>query len=200
MLLLVLGPLIGSVLFAHGQLDLSDARLVGATLAGFAVGLVPFSAFQMQLRAWLAIHDARTPALVNLVITAVNVAADLALYLALPARERVVGLAVGFALSYLLGALVFARKLRQRLGPANERRVGRTHVRLTLAALVAAAPTYLAGRLLTHGLGLAPGAALVAVIVASTIGIAVFVTLARRMRIRELAELGALLRRSLPGA
>ena len=42
-----------------------QAHLTGQVLIAFAIGLVPFSAFQMQLRAWLAVRDSRTPALVN---------------------------------------------------------------------------------------------------------------------------------------
>src|SRR5207245_2199728 len=83
---------------------------------------------------WLAMHDSRTPALINVVITAVNVIADVVLYLALPSREKVVGLALGFSLSYFVGALWFGRSLRARLGPANEHRVARTYARLTVAA------------------------------------------------------------------
>ena len=195
--LIALGPLIGAVVFAHGNTDLSDARLTGATLAAFAVGLVPFSAFQVQLRAWLAMRDSRTPAMVNLVITAINVVADVVLYLALPARDKVVGLALGFSLSYIVGSLWFARALRARLGPANEHRVARTHVRLALASTIAVVPAYVAARLLTNSLGLDPESSLVAVVVALAVGGGIFAALARRMRIRELGELAAMVRNRL---
>jgi len=192
--LVALGPLIGAVVFAHGHTRLSDARLTGATLAAFALGLVPFSAFQVQLRGWLAMHDSRTPALVNFGITALNVLADLVLYVALPSRERVVGLAFGFSLSYFVGSLWFSRLLRARLGPANEHRVARTHVRLAAASVVAVVPAYAAARALTAGLGLDPESSLVAVIVALVIGAGVFIALARRMRIREFSELATMVR------
>jgi putative peptidoglycan lipid II flippase len=195
--MVALGPLIGAVVFAHGNTDLSNARLTGATLAAFAVGLVPFSAFQVQLRAWLAMHDSRTPALVNLGITALNVLADVVLYLALPSRQKVVGLALGFSLSYLVGTVWFARLLRSRLGPANEHRVLRTHVRLAVASLVAVVPAYAAARLLTGGLGLDPESSLVAVAVALVVGGGIFAAVARRMRIRELTELTAMVRNRL---
>jgi len=195
--LVALGPLIGAVVFAHGNTDLSDARLTGATLAAFAVGLVPFSAFQVQLRAWLAMRDSRTPAMVNVVITAINVVADVVLYLALPARDKVVGLALGFSLSYIVGSLWFARALRARLGPANEHRVARTHVRLALASTIAVVPAYVAARLLTNSLGLDPESSLVAVVVALAVGGGIFAALARRMRIRELGELAAMVRNRL---
>jgi putative peptidoglycan lipid II flippase len=195
--LVALGPLIGAVVFGHGNVGLSDARLTGATLAGFGVGLVPFSAFQVQLRAWLAMRDSRTPALVNLAITALNVIADVVLYLALPTREKVVGLAIGFSLSYLVGCVWFARSLRTRLGPANEHRVARTHVRLAIATLVAALPAYGTARLLTAGLGLDPESSLVAVVAALVVGGGIFAAVARRMRIRELAQLSAVVRSRL---
>lgn len=194
--LVALGPLLATVVFAHGYIGLSGARLIGAALAGFGIGLVPFSAFQVQLRAFLAVRDARTPFFVNIVITAVNVAADVALYLLLPAREKVAGLAVGFSVSYVVGVLVFARLLRQRLGP-TARRVGQTHVRLAVAGVAAAVPTYAAARLLTAGLGLGVEAALVAVIVACVIGGGVFLGVARRMRVAELEEMLATLRARL---
>ena len=197
--LVALGPLIGAVVFAHGNLGLSDARLTGATLAAFGIGLVPFSAFQVQLRGWLALRDARTPALVNLAITALNVLADVLLYVLLPAREKVVGLALGFVLSYVIGSLWFARLLRKRLGPANEHRVGRTLVRLSVASTIAVVPAYAAARALTAGLGLDPESSLVALVVAVLIGSAIFMSLARRMRIRELDELLTMVRGRLGG-
>jgi putative peptidoglycan lipid II flippase len=194
--LVALGPLLGTVVFSYGHIGLAGARLIGATLAGFGIGLVPFSAFQIQLRAFLAMRDSRTPALVNIGVTAVNIGADVALYLLLPAREKVVGLGVGFALSYTLGTLVFGVLLRRRLGAAD-RPVAQTHIRLATAALVAAAPAYLAARLLTAGLGLGVQAAFVAVAVAALAGGGVFLGLARRMRITELDELMVMVRRRL---
>ncbi|HLI56264.1 MAG TPA: murein biosynthesis integral membrane protein MurJ, partial [Actinomycetota bacterium] len=86
---IVLGPLIGAVLFAHHALGLSTGRLVGATLAAYAISLVPFSAFQLQLRAFYALHDTRTPALVNIALAVINVGADLVATAVFPAREQV---------------------------------------------------------------------------------------------------------------
>ncbi len=197
--LVVLGPLLGTVVFAHGNISVDGARLTGATLAGFAVGLVPFSAFQLQLRAWLALRDSRTPALVNLAATAVNLLADVALYLLLPPRERVVGLAVGFAASYVVGVLIFNRLLPRRIGTAPGEYVARTHVRLMVAAIPAAAVTYLLARLVTAGLGPGPGGALVAVLVAVAVGTPVFVVVALRLRVAVLRDVGRLLRRRSGG-
>lgn len=197
--LVVLGPLVGTVVLAHGNVSVDQARLTGAALAGFAVGLVPFSAFQLQLRAFLALGDARTPTLVNVAATAVNVLVDLLLYLVLAPRERVVGLAVGFAASYVVGSAAFVVLLRRRIGSAPRQHVTRTHVRLGLAAVVGAVPAYLLARLLTAGLGNAPAAAFVATVVGSAVGGTLFVLAARRLRVEELRDVGGLLRRGPAG-
>jgi putative peptidoglycan lipid II flippase len=194
--LVALGPLLGTVVFDYGHIDLPGARLIGGVLAGFGVGLVPFSAFQIQLRAFLALRDSRTPFVVNVLVTAINIGADVVLYQLLPGRGKVIGLAVGFSLSYVVGTLVLAAILRRRLG-ATGNPVARTHARLAVAAAAAAVPTYAVARLLTAGLGLGREAAFTAVVVAVLAGGATFLGLAHRMRIEELAELTAMLRRRL---
>ena len=194
--LVALGPLFATVVFAHGNIHLSGARLIGGALAGFGIGLVPFSAFQIQLRAFLAMRDSRTPALVNLLVTAVNIAVDVVLYLTLSARGRVVGLAIGFSVSYVVGTLVQAGLLRRRLG-GFDRPVARTHARLAAAGFAAAIPTYACARLLTAGLGLGAEAAFVAVVVACLVGGATFLALVTRMQIEEVAELKRLVRPGL---
>ncbi|HVB26635.1 MAG TPA: murein biosynthesis integral membrane protein MurJ [Mycobacteriales bacterium] len=187
------GPLLATVPFAHGHLRVADARLIGATLAGYAVSLVPFSAFQLQLRAFYALQDTRTPALVNIGVNLVNVAADVALYLVLPAREKVVGLAIGYSVSYLVGCLVFAGLLRRRLD-ASRQHVVRTYVRLGLAAVVAVLPAYALTRGVTAGLGLGPGAAFVALAAGLGLGGGIYVRLAGRLRVPEVAAVVATIR------
>jgi putative peptidoglycan lipid II flippase len=196
--LVALGPLLATVVFAHGNIGLPGARLIGGALAGFGIGLVPFSAFQIQLRAFLALRDSRTPALVNVAVTAVNVAVDVALYFALSPRNRVVGLAIGFSTSYLVGVVVQAVLLRRRLG-GFDRPVARTHARLAVAGVVAAVPTYVSARLLTAGLGVGAEAAFVAVVVACLVGGGTFIGLASRMHIDELGELRRLVRPGFRG-
>jgi putative peptidoglycan lipid II flippase len=191
--LVALGPLIGTIVFRYDQIGLSGARLIGGVLAGFGIGLVPFSAFQIQLRAFLAFRDSRTPFVVNVLVTAINIGVDVALYLLLPGRAKVVGLAVGFSVSYLVGTLTLGAILRRRLGTTGNE-VARTHARLFVAALVAAVPTYGVARLLTAGLGLGREAAFASVAVAVLAGGATFLGLARRMRIAELDELSTLVR------
>jgi len=194
--LLAFGPLIASIVFAHGRIDLEQARLTGAALGAFAVGLVPFAAFQMQFRAWLAMRDARTPALINVVATLVNVLVDLLLYVVLPADQRVVGLAAGFSVSYFVALAMSTSRLGWRLGAARRRGlVLRTHVRLLLATVVATVPAYAVARAVTASVGRHPGPAVLALLAGVTVGVPIFLALARRMRVSEIGELLAVSRR-----
>jgi putative peptidoglycan lipid II flippase len=193
LLLVLLGTPIAVLVLAHGQTTHSGAALTGRVLVGFAVGLLPFSAFQMQLRAWLAVHDSRTPTLVNLFITAINLVVDIALYVELPSADKVIGLAVGYSASYVVGTVVFAVKLRRRLGATRRTFVIRTHVRLITAAIVAAIPAELLVLVVRRAAGTGTIGSLATVAVATPIALGVFLTLVRRMRIAELGQLAGML-------
>lgn len=187
----VLGPLVGTVVFNHGRVGVADARQIGLVLAAFAVGLVPFSAFQLHLRAFYALQDTRTPALVNIAVNAVMVAVDLVLYAVLPAESRVIGLALGYAASYAAGFGLTNAVLRRRLPVRRDGRVLQTHVRLLVAALVAAAPTYAAAQLTGRAVGTGAAGSTVALTVALLVGSVCYVLVARRLRVAEVAALAA---------
>ena len=191
---IALGPLIGTALFAHHANSLSTGRLIGATLAGYAVSLVPFSAFQLQLRAFYALHDTRTPALVNIALAAINLAVDVFLFALLPPREQVVGLALGYSASYIAGFAWFSVLLRRRLGQHPRARVGRTLVRLTLAASLAVVPAYLLAKMVTAVMGLGMAGSLLGLGAGVAVGAPAYLALAERMHIPELAEVSDLAR------
>jgi putative peptidoglycan lipid II flippase len=192
-LLIVLGPAISVVVYQHGHITPAQAHRTGQVLVAFGIGLLPFSAFQMQLRAWLAVRDSRTPMLINLVATAVNLAIDVALYLTLPTPDKVIGLAVGYSLSYVLGTVVFTLLLRRRIVATERTYVIRTHVRLVVAGLLAAIPAEIITHLIGSGTASKPLGALATVAAAASVGLLVFVLVARRLRVSELNELLALL-------
>ncbi len=188
-LLVLLGVPIATVMFDHGNTTAEQARLIGELLAAFSVGLVPFSAFQMQLRAWLAVRDSRTPMLVNIGVTAVNLAADVILLVTLNGRDKIIGLGLGYSLSYLVGTVWFALLLRHRMTPSRPTHVIRTHVRLVVASVIAAVPTYLVSRIVTDHAGEGPAAALLEIVAAGGVGLLVFWIVIRQMRVRELDQL-----------
>jgi putative peptidoglycan lipid II flippase len=193
LLLVTLGTPIAVFVLAHGHTTQAGAVLTGHVLVAFAAGLVPFSAFQMQLRAWLAVHDSRTPMIINLWITLLNLAVDVLLYAVLPPDDRVIGLAAGYSISYAVGTVVFAAKLRRRFVATQRTYVIRTHIRLIVAALLAAVPTELVALAMRHVAGTGASGSLLTVAVAAPAGVLAFVLMARRMRVRELEQLVGLI-------
>jgi putative peptidoglycan lipid II flippase len=191
-LLVVLGPALGVLVFGHGRTTGADAHLTGQVLVAFGVGLVPFSAFQMQLRAWLAMRDSRTPMLVNIAATAVNLGLDVVLYETLPLHDKAIGLAAGYSASYVVGTVILAVKLRRRIVATVPTHVIRTHIRLLLAGVAAAVPVEIISRLIGGSTQAHPSGALLTVVLAGGPGLVVFVLIARRLRITELSQLVAL--------
>jgi putative peptidoglycan lipid II flippase len=187
--LMALGPQVGVAVFAYGNTTVPDARFIGTVLAAFAVGLVPFSFFQLQLRAFYAVRDTRTPAVLNIWVNVINVAVDVALYVVLPDRWRVVGLALGYSASYAVGLALMTGALRRRIGGVDGHQVVRTVVRLVVAAVPAGLVA--AGLALGVRAALGPGraGALTGLAAGLAGGGVLFALAARRMRIRELSAL-----------
>jgi putative peptidoglycan lipid II flippase len=184
--------------FAHGATSVSDASRIGATLAAFAVALVPFSAFQLQLRAFYAMADSRTPALVMCAVAAVNIASGLLLAALLPDRERAVSLALAFALSYAAGATICFRLLTRRLRGVEGRRITRTVVRSGVAGALAAGIAYAIAGFVRALVGSGVTGSLLGVVAGTLVGGAFYAVAAWRMteELRAVASLaGARFRR-----
>ena len=199
----VLGRDIATLIFAHGRVSVDEGVEIGAVLAAFAFGLVPFSLFQLQLRAFYAMRDTRTPALVNVAVNAVNIVAALALFAALPEEHRVVGLALGYSASYGAGFAVSSLLLRRRLDGLEGPRTLRTVVRLGLAAAlgfgVAAVVAAVLRAALDGATGEGPLTAAVVLVVAGAVGASLFAVAATRMRVAEVAAVTRLVRARLGG-
>jgi putative peptidoglycan lipid II flippase len=144
--LVLAGPIV-RLLLEHGVAGPGSTALVSEVLTYFALGLFSFSAFMLFLRAFYAMSDTRTPALVNLFAVGVNIAADLALFPAL----GVPGLALGHAIAYTFAALVSGVILRKRLGGLEGRSLARGMVKVIVAAAATAGAAWGAARLVTGG-------------------------------------------------
>ena len=195
----VLGRDVAVLVFARGQTSVEDARFIGLLLGVFAAGLVPFSLYQLQLRAFYALQDTRTPTLINLGVNAVLVGTDVALYLTLPDDVRVVGLAAGHAASFLAGLVLCSVVLSRRVGGLDASLVVRTVVRCLLAcalpALVAAGLAAAVHRVVGDG----PLAAAVSLVLAGGTLAGGYVLLAGRLRVPEVAEVVGPVLARLPG-
>jgi putative peptidoglycan lipid II flippase len=191
---MVLAVPITRLLLQHGAASPEDARRVADTLVFFSFGLFSYSAFQLLLRAFYAMQDSKTPALINVASFVVNTAANLLFFFALGLAIR--GLALGLAVAYTFASVVAVLILRKRLGGMNGREIvrgpyegpgsGRRHGHGGLAHLQAdrRAPSAIST--------VATQAAQVLLSVA--IGLLVFVAMALLLRMEELSLITASLR------
>jgi len=129
-LAVVAKPLVG-VLLGFGRAKGEGAAFVGAVLQVFVFGLVPFAIFQLLARASFAFHNTRRPALVNAFAIAVNVAMDLILFNVLTGKSRILGLAAGHAISYLVAASALWRLTQKQIPFGIDLKGGLRSLRLT---------------------------------------------------------------------
>jgi putative peptidoglycan lipid II flippase len=96
--------------------DGSGIELLAAALASLAAGLFPYGAFLLLARAWYALGDSRTPAIAALVSSGVGVAVMVAAGAATSGSARLLVLGGAHSLTFLLGALWLAARLRPVVG------------------------------------------------------------------------------------
>jgi putative peptidoglycan lipid II flippase len=186
---LVLGRVLATVVFGHLRTSVEQAQFIGVLLAVFAVGLVPFSAYQLQLRAFYALQDTRTPTLINLWVNVTLVAVDVPLFFALPERYRILGLAAGHAASFVVGLIICSRVLARRIGGLDHALVVRTAVRCLAAAALPALLAAVVVAALLAGLGDGVLGALAGLVVGGAVLGLGYALIARRLHVDELDEL-----------
>jgi putative peptidoglycan lipid II flippase len=199
MILAVLGPPLAQGIFGHGSTSAASARYLGVIFGVFCLGLLPYTLFNLLLRAFYAMHDSRTPALIGAVSMAVRIAASFAALLVLPPADVVAGLGVGFGLSSLVMAVWLWRILSRRVGGLDTRRINKTLVRMHVAAIpgmiFAIGTSILIGRI-------APGGtitALTIVAVGGSGGLLLYLLAAWKLKVAEVGDLARMVRARLGG-
>nr|WP_078941357.1 murein biosynthesis integral membrane protein MurJ [Streptomyces cellulosae] len=189
---LAFGPRIAQLLFAHGTADAAATVPLGHMLQAFGLGLIPFSAQYLMLRGFYAFEDTRTPFRMALWISGINIALAVACHFLLSPRWSVTGMAAAYALSYAIGLLLTARRLRQRTGGLLDgRRICRTYARLTTAATAAGLAGWLIARACGQSLTSATWTPALSLAAGGLAMILLYLLFARLLRITEL--------RGLPG-
>ena len=135
---LFFGTAIATLLFSGSTR--ADSAQIGLVLAGFSLGLVPYSAQLLLLRGFYAFEDTRTPVLINLASTALSILLCVISGAVLPLKWVTVGLAVALGLGNLLGTLITLKSLGKNMGAFNYFELLKSHLRLTFVALIAGAP------------------------------------------------------------
>jgi putative peptidoglycan lipid II flippase len=198
LVLAVLGPALAEILLAHGATSLASARYMGEVFAVLCLGLMPYTAFQLELRVFYALHDSRTPALIGVATMLVNIAANYAALALLAPGYIVAGLGLGFGLSNVAGSLLAWLLLSRRLGGLGGRAIARSLARMHAAAIPAAAlalAVTLADRVAkaagTAG-SVVPAGRLATLVTAAVAGGGaawLYLVLARRLRVAEVTEI-----------
>jgi putative peptidoglycan lipid II flippase len=195
----VLGSALTSVLFFNNS-RVETQGIYHVTLA-MMLGLVPFGTLYLLQRVFYAFEDARTPFLLQVLVTGVATVGNL-LAATLPVHWTGIGVGVAQAVSNLAGAAVGLVLVRRRLSGLGMYQVVRVYVRLLLAALAAAAVTAPLVWGAREIVGAGRVGALVALLIGGAVFAAVYLALAAMMGVRELTDLTAPLsaraRRFLP--
>ena len=186
--LVILGGPLVKLLLEHGVVSGHSEHLVATTLAWFSVGLLPFAAFQLLMRAFYARQDAKTPALVNLAENAVTIVFDIALYPIMDVR----GLALAHGLGYVAGCLIAWRILARRGDGFGDRVLVTELARITIATAMAAI-VMLASYLWLDVAFEGELAALTELVIGGVLGLGVFVLAARVLKVEELDTFARLL-------
>lgn len=137
-LALVLGAQAVRVAFPGN--DHAESLAIAHVMMAMMLGLVPFGWLYLVQRVFYAYEDARTPFLLQVVVTVVATAVNITALTVDPGRAGIV-VGIGQTLSNLAAALLGFMLLRRRLGLLRLGSSIRTYVRLALAGLLAAAAT-----------------------------------------------------------
>ncbi len=193
-LLIVLGPYITTVLFAHGNATPSAVGLTGSVLSVYGLALVPFCGYQIMIRGFYALQDTRTPALIGVLVSAVTAISAWAAAAIVPGPGMLVALAAGYALAGTVGLLTAAIVLRSRLGRVDGHRLLSTHTRTAIAAAGTGFTAIAVTHALVPAIGTGWSGSLVILLAAGAAGCALYPLAGRLLRITELRVLLSALR------
>jgi putative peptidoglycan lipid II flippase len=104
----------GMTVFAFGEASHNGVALLSAGVAALAIGLFPYGAFLMLARAYYALGDSRTPAVVALLTGVAGILAMGIGVLLTDGAARVAALGIGHTVAYLLGTLILLIGLSRR--------------------------------------------------------------------------------------
>lgn len=178
------------LLLQHGVMRASSTDLLAKVLVYFALGLFPFCAFQLLLRAFYAMQDTRTPALINMGENAIFIAGNVLLFRYL----SVGGLALSNGIGYGFASVAALVVLRRRLHGLDGRHLVGVLAQVLVAGLAAGGAAFVAAGVVGNAFGTTRlGPQLLQVGGGAFAGVAAFVALALAFRLEELRMVRTLL-------
>jgi putative peptidoglycan lipid II flippase len=189
---------VAHVVWAYGSARTSSG-IFAPTLALFGLGLVLFTLHYLVLRGFYALEQNRLVFFIQCAVSLTNIAVALLLVLGAPPPEVAPRLVVAYSCSYAVGAALSYTLLGREVGGLAGRVLVRFLVRLTIAVAVATALSWL----IRAGLvDVVPGRgrlnALLDLVVVGSVFTAVYLGLARVLRLTEVNDVMALVTRRLP--
>ena len=189
--LFVAAPPLVKLTLEYGLMTAADAANVSRVIAAFAVGLPAYSAFLVLTRAYYALEDPKTPALVNALAVVVSSLAALVFFFALQPGWRIAGLALGHSIGFAVGTSVLVAILHHRSLRVVTGEVVASLTRSVGLALLAGAGMAGVGLLLEHDTKVE---ALVTLGAMGAVGAAVYAGGSALLRAPELERLRAVVR------
>jgi putative peptidoglycan lipid II flippase len=191
---LVMGRQIGVSLFEFGSFTHDEAIQTGLVIAVGGLVLIPFSLNQLQIFAFYAMSNTRTPALANIPVAATRIGFDLLAFWVLPHKWVAAALMAGNAVSFMFGMFIEGRLLRKRLGALPIAGVVSTAWRVAAAGLAAAVVTVGVLAVLQYMLGLGKFASLLEAAIGLTVLTVVYLGVGHWLRTPELRQLNVMVR------
>lgn len=190
----VLGEPIVRFLLERGVMTARSTELVSGVLRLFVLGLVPFSLFQLFLRAFYALQDTKTPFAINCAAVALNTAINIPMF----GWFGVKGLAAGHAIAYTFGTILQGRTLSRRIGGIDGHRIARSMARISLAAAGMGGLVWLTSKGVQAAVGrLSLVAQVAGLAIPITVGVVAYLGIAQLLRVEELSFVRGLLQRRL---
>ncbi len=201
-ILLVVSPGLAVLLFGYGAATPQQATLAGTIMSVFMLGLLPFTLFYVLFRGFYAVEDTRTPFLVSVLMNVVALAVAIPLFYSAIGGAQIASLAFGYVCGFWATFLASWILLSRRLGGVDSRRTIRALVRMLIAGVAAFCVMFgVQALMVTFVTGGGPDnklGILLNVIVVSLAGLATYLAGAWALRIQEVADVLALVRRRLP--
>lgn len=186
---MVLAKPIVIALLKYGAFGASAADLVSESLAAFGAGLFGFSVYLFALRGFYALHDTRTPFLLNVFQNIVQIA----FAFVFDAAFGVPGLALAYGAAYTVAAVAALVLLRRRVGRLDAHRVARTVAKVLVACVAMAVAVVVVSRVVGSSDGFG---ALLRTVAGVAAGGLVYVVAVLVLRVEEVDMLRARLLKS----
>jgi putative peptidoglycan lipid II flippase len=193
----VLAAPIAVTLFRWGAFSADSAAATSLVLLVAALALVPFAISQLFTFAFYALPDTKTPALINIPVVALRVLIQIGVFVAFAAEFTAAGLMIGNGVSFLVAAVASAWLLLRRVGPIGGRAIAVTIGKIVAAALGAAIVGLVVVNVLPGDATPTKVEAIVRLVVGGVAIVASYAGLAMALRIEEINEVVALVRRRL---